>query len=547
MKRNTLKITPLGGLGEVGRNCMAYEYGENILVVDCGIMFPENDMLGVDYIIPDFTYLIQNRKRVRGIVITHGHEDHTGAVPHLLAEVKAPIYATPLTQGMLEVKLAKGGLAQKADLRTVHAGETINIGPFKVHLFHVCHSIPDGVGLGIETPAGMIIHSSDYKFDHTPVDGWPSDYTRLAEISRGGVLALLSDSTNAERPGWTPSEKVVDAALDKVFDEAPGRIIIASFASLISRMQQVASSAQSHGRKLAFVGTSMQDNVKIARKLGYIKFPDSLVVPIDQALKMPPKDIAIMVTGSQGEPTSILGRLSTTRNRLFDVIPGDTIVLSSHPIPGNEENVYRTINRLFGLGADVIYEAIAPVHVSGHASQEEMKLMLHLTSPKFVIPVHGELRHLKQHALLAQQVGIPAENIAVIENGQSIEFTDGRMKLGERVPTPYVFVDSSGVAGVSEDVMREREKLSQDGIIMIGVAVDRFTGRMMQAPNIRMYGFSANGDADIITAGIQKRLEGVLQHKNSANPEREMEKDISTYLYNETHRRPVVFVSFNKV
>ena len=547
MKRNILKITPLGGLGEVGRNCMVYEYGENILVVDSGLMFPENDMLGVDYIIPDFTYLVQNRSKVRGIIITHGHEDHTGALPHLLAEVQAPIYSTPLTQGMLEVKLAKHGLAQKADLRTVHAGETINIGPFKVHLFHVCHSIPDGVGLGIETPAGMIINSSDYKFDHTPVDGWPSDYARLAELSRGGVLALLADSTNAERPGWTPSEKVVDAALNRVFDRAPGRIIIASFASLISRMQQVAAVAESHGRKLAFVGTSMQDNVKIARKLGYLKFPDSLVVSIEQALNLPPAEVAIMVTGSQGEPTSILGRLSTTRNRLFDVVPGDTIVLSSHPIPGNEENVYRTINRLFALGADVIYEAIAPVHVSGHASQEEMKLLLHLTRPQFVVPVHGELRHLKQHALLAQQVGVPAENIAVIENGQSIEFVDGAMKLGGRVPTPYVFVDSSGVAGISEDVMREREKLSQDGVVMVGVVVDRFTGRMMQTPNIRIFGFSANGETDAITAGIQKRVEGVLQRSGSGSPERDMEKDISTYLYSETHRRPVVFVSFNKV
>jgi len=361
------------------------------------------------------------------------------------------------------------------------------------------------------------------------------------------VLALLADSTNAERPGWTPSEKVVDAALNRVFDRAPGRIIIASFASLISRMQQVAAVAESHGRKLAFVGTSMQDNVKIARKLGYLKFPDSLVVSIEQALNLPPAEVAIMVTGSQGEPTSILGRLSTTRNRLFDVVPGDTIVLSSHPIPGNEENVYRTINRLFALGADVIYEAIAPVHVSGHASQEEMKLLLHLTRPQFVVPVHGELRHLKQHALLAQQVGVPAENIAVIENGQSIEFVDGAMKLGGRVPTPYVFVDSSGVAGISEDVMREREKLSQDGVVMVGVVVDRFTGRMMQTPNIRIFGFSANGETDAITAGIQKRVEGVLQRNGSGSPERDMEKDISTYLYSETHRRPVVFVSFNKV
>nr|HMN63288.1 ribonuclease J [Anaerolinea sp.] len=334
MSSNALRIIPLGGLGEVGRNLMVYEYNGEILIVDTGLMFPENDMLGVDYIIPDLTYLAQHRSQVRGIIITHGHEDHIGAIHHVLNEVNAPIFATPLTRGLLEVKLGRNGLGSKADLRTVQAGETVEIGPFKVEFYHVCHSIPDGVGLGIYTPAGLIVHSGDYKFDHTPVDGKASDYARLANYSEHGVLALLADSTNSERAGWTPSEKVVDAGLEDVFSQAAGRIIIASFASLISRMQQVANAAERHNRKLAFVGTSMIDNMKMASKLGYLDFPEGLVVPVHQALNMPDDEVVIMCTGSQGEPTSILGRLSIGTNRLFDIEKGDTVVLSSHPIPG---------------------------------------------------------------------------------------------------------------------------------------------------------------------------------------------------------------------
>jgi ribonuclease J len=389
MNEYPLRIIPLGGLGEVGKNMMVYEYGDDVMIVDTGLMFPANDMLGVDYIIPDFDYLKTKRQHVRGIVITHGHEDHIGAIHHVLAEIQAPIYATPLTRGLLEVKLARHGQLQKAQLNTVNAGEMVKIGPFQVELFHVCHSVPDAVGLGITTPQGLIVHSGDYKFDHTPVDNWPTDYAKLAEFSQRGVLALVSDSTNSERPGWTPSESVIDQALVNVFQNARGRIIIASFASLVSRMQQVVNAAVRHNRRLAFVGTSMIDNAKMARKLGYLNIPEGLTLSIDQALTMPEDDIVIMCTGSQGEPSSILGRLSTGRYRLFDMKSGDTIVLSSHPIPGNEENVYRTINRLIQRGADVIYEAIAPVHVSGHASQEEMKLLINLVRPKYISFQHS--------------------------------------------------------------------------------------------------------------------------------------------------------------
>jgi len=545
MEIKKLRIVPLGGLGEVGKNMMAYEYGEDILIVDTGIMFPENDMLGIDYIIPDFDYLMDKTRRVRGIIITHGHEDHTGAIHHVLEKINAPIYATPLTRGLLEVKLAKNGLAQKADLRTVQAGESAQIGPFKVDFFHVCHSIPDGVGLGIDTPAGLIVHSGDYKFDHTPVDNWPTDYAKLAEFSRRGVLALLSDSTNSERAGWTPSERVIDSALQTVFDQAPGRIIVATFASLISRMDQVAQAAVRHGRKLAFVGTSMTDNVKMARKLGYLEFPENLVVPIDQALHMPDPEVVIMCTGSQGEPSSILGRLSTGTNRLFDLKAGDTVVMSSHPIPGNEETVYRTINRLFERGARVIYEAIAPVHVSGHASQEEMKLLIHLTRPKYVIPIHGELRQLTQHAALARQVGIPAENIAVIQNGQVIEFVDGQMSLGERIPGGYVFVDGSGVGDVGMSVVREREALARDGIVLVNLTIDRASGRLQRDAEIITRGFMLNGESDAVLTAVRRRINDTVARANG-NLRGDIEDTVKTFLFNETRRRPMIFVTVSK-
>ena len=546
MSQNTLRIIPLGGLGEVGRNMMAYEYGDDILIVDTGLMFPENDMLGIDYIIPDFNYLLSKRENVRGIIITHGHEDHTGAIHHVLEEIQAPIYATPLTRGLLEVKLARHGMMQRAQLETVQAGQTVQIGVFKVDFFHVCHSIPDGVGVGIETPAGLVVHSGDYKLDHTPVDNWPSDYAKLAEFSRRGVLALLADSTNAERPGWTPSERVVDDAFDKVFREAKGRIIIASFASLISRMQQVANAAQRYERKLAFVGTSMQDNARIARKLGYLDIPDSLLVSTEQLLTMKDSEVVLMCTGSQGEPTSILGRLSIGTNRLFDIKSGDTVVLSSHPIPGNEENVYRTINRLFERGANVIYEQLAPVHVSGHASQEEMKLLIHLVQPRYFIPIHGELRQLKQHARMAEQVGIPAENISVIQNGQVIEFQDGQMRMGELVSSSYVFVDGSGVGDVDPAVMREREWLARDGIVLVNLLVDYETGKLHGVPDIVSKGFILTSEAALVLEGTRKRISEVAATANG-NLQQDVEQAVRTFLYSQTRRRPMVFVNISKV
>ena len=544
-KQGKLKIIPLGGLGEVGKNMTAYEFQNQILVVDAGIMFPHNDMLGIDYIIPDYEYLRNKARQVVGIIITHGHEDHIGAIHHVLNDIQAPVYGTPLTIGLIEGKLVRHNAASKAILNTVEAGSTVEIGPFKVELFHICHSIPDAVGLGITTPAGLIVHMSDYKFDHTPVDGWPTDYAKLSEFSSRGVDLLLSDSTNAERPGWTPSEMVIGPAFDKVFIEAPGRVIVATFASLISRIQQVAGAAAKHGRKMALAGPSMIDNVKIARKLGYLDIPDEILVPIDQALQMQDHKVVIMCTGSQGEPSSIVGRLSAGTNRQFDLKANDTVVLSSHPIPGNEETISKTINRLLRRGANVIYDALAPIHVSGHASQEEQKLLIDMVRPKYFLPIHGELRQLKRHGKLAVEMGIPEENVIVVENGQIVELSGGKMKLGERIPGDYVFVDGQSIGDVDYDIMREREKLARNGIFLIDISVDEYNGRLTHEPEIITRGFVSPEDAEALLPEVRKRIMDVV-NGGGYDSEKDIANAVKSYLYEETKRRPMVLVTLSR-
>ncbi len=544
-KQGKLKIIPLGGLGEVGKNMTAYEFQNKILVVDAGIMFPSNDMIGIDYIVPDYEYLRGRAGNVIGIVITHGHEDHIGAIHHLLNDINAPLYATPLTLGLIEGKLARNNASAKADLNEVEAGGSIEIGPFKVEFFHVCHSIPDAVALGITTPAGLVVHMSDFKFDQTPVDGWPTDYAKLAEFSQRGVDVLLSDSTNAERPGWTPSEKVIGPAFDKVFAEAQGRVIVATFASLISRVQQVADAAAKHGRKMTFAGPSMVDNVKIARKLGYLEIPDEIIVPIDQALKMQDHKVAIMCTGSQGEPSSIVGRLAAGTNRQFDLKQGDTVVLSSHPIPGNEETISRTINRLMHRGAEVIYDAIAPVHVSGHASQEEQKLLISLVRPKHFIPIHGELRHLRRHGKLAVEVGVEEENVMVVENGQIVVLAGGKLTLGERIPGGYVFVDGDSVGEIDFGVMREREKLARAGIFLIDISVDKLNGRLLHDPEIITRGFVSPEDAEELLPEVRQHIMDVVNN-GGWESEKDIANAVRSYLYEETKRRPMVLVTLSR-
>ncbi len=540
-----LRIIPLGGNGEVGKNMMAIEYGPDILLIDAGIMFPENDMLGIDFIIPDWQYIRDKAQQVRGIIITHGHEDHTGALPYLLREVNAPVYATRLTRGLIELKLKSGRLIEQTTIHTIKAGDNISIGPFQVEFFRVCHSIPDAVGLGITTPAGLIVHTGDFKFDHTPVDGKPTDFAKLAALGGRGVLALLSDSTNAERPGTTPSERVVEAAFDQVFRDAKGRIIVATFASLISRIQQVANVTARYNRKLVITGHSMSENIKIAQKLGYINLPEDLLVRVEEAGRLLPSETVMMVTGAQGEPSSVLARMSTGQHRQVGVQKGDTVILSAHAIPGNEEMIHRTINRLFKRGAEVLYDPIAPVHVSGHASQEEHKLMLNLVRPQYFIPIHGELRQLKAHARLAQQLGMPQQNTFIVENGYVIEFDDGEGRVGERVPGGYVYVDGSKVGDISPEVLRDREVLSRDGFVVAIVQRDSDTGKAQGRPEIITRGFVVEHEAEDLIVGAEDAvLKAVASGApNSANGKglRDKVKDALTeYLYHETKRRPMV-------
>ncbi|MFQ6102377.1 MAG: ribonuclease J [Anaerolineae bacterium] len=537
-----LRIVPLGGLGEVGKNMMSVEYGRNILVVDAGIMFPESDMLGIDYIIPDWGYLRDKADRMRAIVITHGHEDHIGALSHFLEEFNVPVYATRLTRGLIEVKLKQKHILEQANLHTYAPGDVINVGPFTIEPYHVCHSIPDGVGLGITTPAGLIVHSGDFKFDHTPVDGWPTDYAKLAEFSGRGVLVLLSDSTYADRPGTTPSEAVLEDAFDRVMRQAAGRVIVATFASLISRIQQVVDVAARHGRRIAITGRTMADNTRMARKLGYLNIPDSMLVTLEEIKKLPACETVIMATGTQGEPTAVLSRLAIGQHPSLRIREGDTVVLSSHTIPGNEEVIHRVINRLFQKGADVYYDPLAPVHVSGHASQEEQKLLINMLRPRFFVPIHGELRHLKQHGKIARQLGISPENIAVVENGYVLTLGE-RLEIGERVPGGYIFVDGARVGGIGPTVMREREKLGQNGFVMSIVHYERRSGRPVGQPHLITRGFIfVPGAEDLLVQAERVTLSAASARPGtpSAQVERRVQEALSKFFYQETRSRPIV-------
>lgn len=537
-----LRIVPLGGLGEIGKNMTAIEYGRNIIVIDAGMMFPESDMLGVDYILPDWDYLRDKADLLRAVLITHGHLDHIGGLTHFLEEFDVPVYATRLTRGLIEVRLKEKGLLGQANLHTYAGGDVVQIGPFTIEPYHVAHSIPDSVGLGITTPAGLIVHSGDFKLDYTPVDGRPTDQAKLAEFRGRGVLALLSDSTNADQPGTTPSEAVLYDEFHQIMRKAPGRLIIATFGSLISRIQQVLTVAEQEGRKVAVAGRSMVENTEMARKLGYLQVPPDTLVGLDAIDRLPPEQVVIMATGSQGEPMAVLNRLATGRHYSLEIQAGDTVLLSSHTIPGNEEMTHNLINRLFQRGADVYYAPLTQAHVSGHASQEELKLLISTLRPRFFVPVHGELRHLVQHAKLAHQLGIAKEDIAVVENGYPVTFDEDGMHIGKRVPGDYVFVDGSLVGEVGPALMRQRDELAQSGFVTAIVRYDKRTGKPVGQPRIITRGFVfAPGAEDLLSAAQDLVRSKVAVHNGDApKVEAKIEQALSSFLYRETRRKPVV-------
>jgi ribonuclease J len=504
-------------------------------------MFPEHDMLGIDLVIPDFTQYLKDRKGwVRGIVVTHGHEDHIGALPYLLTEVDAPVYATRLTLGLIEPKLQKKGLTGPVTLKEIKPGDRLKVGGlFDVEFFHVCHSIPDAVGLVIRTPLGLVVHTGDFKFDYTPSWGSPPDFGALARFGAEGVLVLLSDSTNADNPGFTRTEKTVDAGLDKVFREASGRIILATFGSLVSRVQQIISAAARHGRVVAIDGRSLEESVERAQTLGYLDVPPGVLVDLPKLKGRPDHQIAIIATGSQGEPSAALSRMAIGKHRQITIKAGDTVVMSSRVIPGNEQMVGRAINNLFRRGARVIYSRADNVHVSGHASQEELKLLLSLVKPQYFIPVHGELRHLHSHADLGRAQGIPDQNIFVLENGHVVEFDETGARLTDRIPGGWVFVDGSGVGDIGPVVLRDREILSQDGFVLAVVRLDEKTGHLLTRPRLITRGFVYVKENMELIERAEETVTAALR-RDSRDPQTVIRKALSDLLYDETHRQPMV-------
>jgi ribonuclease J len=553
MPRPKLKVIPLGGLGEIGKNMMVLEYENDIIIIDAGLMFPEEEMLGIDLVIPDLTYVVERKEKVRGIVITHGHEDHVGALPYVLPQLNGvPVYATRLTNGLIRVKLKERKTRQGVNLKILGYGQEITLGKFKVELFPVCHSIPDAAGIIIRTPEGIIIHSGDFKIDHTPVSGKPTDLSRLAQLGAQGVLLLLSDSTYAELPGYTPSERIVGEALDNVIANAPGRVIVTTFSSLISRIQQVIDAAVKHGRRVFVVGRSMTDTVNISLELGYLKTPPGLLGRIDEVKGLPPEKIVMVTTGSQGEPTSALVRMANRDHRHVHIQRGDTIVLSATPVPGNESLVNRTVDSLFKQGAQVIYEKTGQVHVHGHGSQEELKLILSLAKPKFFVPVHGEYRHLSLHARLAEAVGMPASNIFVLEDGDVLELGGNNARVVGKVGTGHVYVDGLSVGDIGGVVLRTRRMLSRDGIVVVIIAVNRQTGKLVGRPDIVTRGFIDPKDFGDMMEESRELLAKTLDHSGGRVAEwssinNKVRDTLEKFYYDRTKRRPMILPFMVKV
>ena len=541
MARSTLRVIPLGGLGEIGRNMLILEWDGDCLAVDAGVMFPEEEMLGVDLVIPDITYLLERKRSLRGIVITHGHEDHIGALPYLLPQLECPVYATPLAHALIEVKLQEHGIKRQALLHRVQIGDRVQLGPFEVEWFRVTHSIPDAAGLGIRTPLGLVVHTGDFKIDHTPVDGKAMDLNRIAQLGQEGVVLLCSDSTYSERAGYTPSEQVVADNIDRIIGEAEGRVIVASFASLISRIQIVLDAAAKYGRRVFVFGRSMVDNVEMAVKMGYLRLEPGILGSVEELRRAPPAQTIIMATGSQGEPTSALARIASNDHRTIRIMRGDTVIVSASPIPGNDRLVAHTLDNLFQQGARVFYSRVAEVHVPGHGGQEEMKLIMALTRPRYFVPVHGEYRHLVHHAGLAQSMGLPPERTFVLRDGDVLELSEESGRVVENIPASYVYVD--GFGGIGDEVLRDRQHLSRDGVLVVIIPFDKMSGRLVAPLDMLSRGFveaNAAGLIDEAKAIVAKSLDSGAHPVEINVMQSNVRQVLGRFLWERTRRRPMI-------
>ena len=545
-KKENLKIIPLGGLDEIGKNITVFEYGKEIVLVDCGLEFPEDDMLGVDLVIPDITYLEKNREKIKGLVITHGHEDHIGSIPYVLRQINVPIYATKLTIGLIKNKLEEHKLLASTKLITVEQGQTVNFGSIKVEFIRSCHSIPDSVMLAINTPAGTVLHTGDFKVDHTPIDNQVMDLGRISELGNKGVLALLSDSTNAERKGYTMSESSVGEVFDRLFQNNSKRIVVATFASNVHRVQQIVNSAVKYGRKIAVCGRSMINMIETARELGYIDSPEKLFIDIDMIKNYTDDQLVIITTGSQGETMSALTRMAAGEHKKVEITPNDMVIISATPIPGNEKLVSNVINDLMQIGAEVVYSALEDIHVSGHACQEEQKLILALARPKYFIPVHGEYRQLRAHAETAKKMGIPPENIFLLNNGRVLELNKKEAKITTSVPSGRILVDGLGVGDVGNIVLRDRQHLSQDGLIVIVMTMDSSTGEIISGPDVVSRGFVYVRESENLMDDVKRAIRDEVRKfeeqgiRDWSTIKSILKDNLRDYIFQRTKRNPMI-------
>jgi ribonuclease J len=548
-----LKIISLGGLNEIGKNLTVYEFGADMIVVDCGLGFPDDDMYGVDIVIPDFTYLVKNKSKIRGIFLTHGHEDHIGAIPYLMREIQAPIYATPLTAGLITIKLTEHGLINSTTIEVVKAGDTVKVGCFKIELIHINHSIPDAVSFAIKTPIGTLIHTGDFKVDTTPISGGMIDIARFGELGNRGVLALLSDSTNVEKPGYSTSERKVGERFDELFRGCNQRIIVTTFASNVHRIQQVINCAARYDRRVAVTGRSMENIMRVSTELGCMDVPKGTLIELNQVKNIPPEKTVIITTGSQGETMSALYRMAFSGHRQIEIKPGDRVIISASAVPGNEKTISRVIDELFRRGAEVIYDKYSDLHVSGHAYQEELKMMIALTKPKFFIPLHGEHRHLSTHAKLARQMGIESKRILISEIGHVIELTSRGISRNGVVPSGKVLVDGSGVGDVGTVVLRDRKHLAQDGMLVVIVTLSSEDGELVSGPDIITRGFIYVKESEELMRDLKDVVLATLQdctgtmRSDLTALKSSIKADLSTYLYKKAKRNPMILPVITEV